>query len=111
MQTSTHILESPYRYWSLRTIIDRTVSDTDGRMPLDTIPLPDSPNVLRAPALDLLQKHEASEAEGAERAHHIAVGCETSSTLGKHLSKLQRRRFGRRSEKLSPKQISFRKEA
>jgi len=65
------ILESPYGYWCLRTIVGRTVSDADGRMPLDTIPLPDSPEVLRAPVLDLLQKQEASEAEGARRAHHI----------------------------------------
>lgn len=60
------ILESPYGYWCLRTIVARTVGDADGRTPLDTIPLPDSPDLLRAPVLDLLQKQEASEAEDAD---------------------------------------------
>lgn len=86
------------------------------------MPLPTSPDALRDLVLELLQKQEAQEAEYtqhiarqealiAQKDQHIAVRDETIARLESTLAKLQRWRFGRRSEKLSPDQINLWEEA
>ncbi len=83
------------------------------------MPLPISPDALRDLVLDLLQKQQQQkESELAERTRHIAEQAqaiilrdETIARLESTIAKLQRWRFGRRSEKLSPDQISLWEEA
>jgi len=82
------------------------------------MPLPTSPDALRDLVLSLLQTQQEKEAEWAERARYIAqqeqaiaLRDETIARLESTIAKLQRWRFGRRSEKLSPDQISLWEEA
>jgi transposase len=82
------------------------------------MPLPTSPDALRALVLSLLQTQQEKEAEWAERARYIAqqeqaiaLRDETIARLESTIANLQRWRFGRRSEKLSPDQISLWEEA
>ena len=88
-------------------------------------PIPTEPDALRDLVLSLLQKQEEKEAEWAERARYIAQQeaeiahqkqaithrDEVIARLESTIAKLQRWRFGRRSEKLSPDQISLWEEA
>ncbi len=93
--------------------------------PRTSTPIPTEPEALRDLVLSLLQKQEEKEAEWAERARHIAQQeaeiaqqkeaithrDEVIARLESTIAKLQRWRFGRRSEKLSPDQISLWEEA
>ena len=84
--------------------------------------LPTSPDALRDLVLSLLQKQEEQEAERTriiaqqqaliiQKDQHIAARDETIARLESTIAKLNRWRFGRRSEKLSPDQISLWEEA
>ena len=93
--------------------------------PKTSTPIPTEPEALRDLVLSLLQKQEEKEAEWAERARYIAQQeaeiaqqkqaithrDEVIVRLESTIAKLQRWRFGRRSEKLSPDQISLWEEA
>ncbi|MHB8237641.1 MAG: IS66 family transposase, partial [Acidithiobacillus ferrivorans] len=86
--------------------------------PRTSTPIPTEPEALRALVLSLLQTQQEKEAEWAERARYIAqqelaiaLRDETIARLESTIAKLQRWRFGRRSEKLSPDQISLWEEA
>jgi len=80
-----------------------------------SIPLPTSPDALRDLVLSLLQKQQEQEAafssKFAEQEQAIILRDEAIARLESTLAKLQRWRFGRRSEKLSPDQISLWEEA
>ncbi len=80
--------------------------------------LPTNPDALRELVWQLLREQEEKEAEHAlhlaeiqqqlaQKDHHISVRDATIARLESTLAKLQRWRFGRRSEKLSPDQISL----
>ncbi|WP_035195436.1 IS66 family transposase, partial [Acidithiobacillus ferrivorans] len=86
--------------------------------PRTSTPIPTEPEALRDLVLSLLQTQQEKEAEWAERARYIAqqelaiaLRDETIARLESTIAKLQRWRFGRRSEKLSPDQISLWEEA
>ncbi|BBF63885.1 hypothetical protein AFERRID_01030 [Acidithiobacillus ferridurans] len=77
--------------------------------PRTSTPIPTEPEALRALVLSLLQTQQEKEAEWAERARYIAqqelaiaLRDETIARLESTIAKLQRWRFGRSSEKLSP---------
>ena len=91
--------------------------------------LPAHPNALRALVLQLLQEQEEKEREHArqialhhqqiaehrqllaEKEQHLSARDEIVARLEMTIAKLQRWRFGRRSEKLNPNQISLWEEA
>ena len=86
--------------------------------PRTSTPIPTEPEALRDLVLSLLQTQQEKEAEWAERTRYIAqqeqaiaLRDETIARLESTIAKLQRWRFGRRSEKLSPDQISLWEEA
>ncbi len=93
--------------------------------PRTSTPIPTEPEALRDLVLSLLQTQQEKEAEWAERARYIAQQeaeiaqqkqaithrDEVIARLESTIAKLQRWRFGRRSEKLSPDQISLWEEA
>ncbi|AEK59708.1 ISAfe4, transposase orf3 (plasmid) [Acidithiobacillus caldus SM-1] len=84
--------------------------------------LPTHPDALREMVLQLLREQEEKDAEHArqiaehrqiiaQKDQHLSVRDETIARLEMTIAKLKRWRFGRRSEKLSPDQISLWEEA
>ena len=77
--------------------------------------LPTHPDALREMVLQLLREREEKDAEHARQLavkdRYLTLRDETIARLEMTIAKLKRWRFGRRSEKLSPDQISLWEEA
>jgi transposase len=78
---------------------------------LPSVILPESPDALRDLVLSLLRQQEEREFQwaqiAAQKDQHIAARDATILRLETTIAKLERWRFGKRSEKLSPNQIQL----